>query len=100
MITDALSENLVGLDGCDSAYIIDVNAKTIAATAETLPNISGLETVTTALNGKFCVSPGHVPSATGNYVITYFAPIENGDTVVGAVAMDYQLENLQKLLVI
>ena len=98
MITDALSENLVGLDGCDSAYIIDVNAKTIAATSETLPDISGLETVTTALNGKFCVSPAHVSSATGNYVITYFAPIENGDAVVGAVAMDYQLEKFHEVL--
>lgn len=98
MIVDSLNAKVAGLKTCDCAYIVDVSGKTVAATAETYPDVSSFEATAGALSGVYCASPAHVSSATGNFVISFFAPIVNNDAIVGAVGMDYQLEKFHDIL--
>ena len=86
------------LDDGDTTVIADATGQQLARSKGELINVADREYFQQALKGTIYVSNILINKTNGKRMITFAAPIKDGDTVIGIVHRNYDLNNFHEML--
>jgi methyl-accepting chemotaxis protein len=86
------------LDDGDTTAIAGTDGMQVARTKGDFINVSDREYFQKAISGNIYVSNIQISKTTGRRMITFACPVKDGDTVIGIVHRNYDLNNFHEML--
>ncbi len=93
-----LSECDAILDDGDTTVITGADGQQLARAKGDLVNVADREYFQKAIAGSIYVSNIQISKTTGKRIITFAVPIKNGDSIIGIVQRNFDLNNFHEML--